>query len=266
VTYSGSVVNPVVTYRWEKRNGLEWNAIPGATQASYTPVAADANADIRVTVTGTGTNVTGSKTSNTVLISADGGGSGQTTINSVVIFGGAKVGTTVTGTVNYSESVTNPEVTYRWEKWDGLDWIVIPGATSVSYTPVAADLDRYIHVVVTGKDTNVTGSKPSNFVLIGAASDSSLVSVSWVVISGKPRVGTPLTANVNYSGKVTNPEVTYKWEKWTGITWIAIPGATAEVYTPVASDLNGYIQVSVTGTGVNVTGTKISNFVQITNQ
>jgi hypothetical protein len=254
VTYSGSVTNPQVTYKWEKFSGSAWVPISGATSATYTPVAADANSYIQVTVTGTGANVTGTKTSGYVYIET-----GPVTVDLVVITGTPRVGSVLTVNVAYSGSITNPGVAYKWEKWNGMAWVIISGATSASYTPVAADANSYIQVTVTGTGTNVTGYKTSNPVFIEAG----LVSISSVAITGTPRVGNVLTANVTYSGSVANPQVTYRWEKWNGSAWAAISGATSASYTPVAADAGTYIQVTVTGTGTNVTGSKTSSIVLI---
>jgi hypothetical protein len=128
---------------------------------SYTPVAADANAYIQVTVTGTGTNVSGTRSSSLVLIENAG-----VTISSVDINGTLRVGYQLTTNITYSSSIANPAVTYKWEKWNGSDWVAISGATSASYTPVTADANSYIRVTVTGTGSNVVGSKTSGYVWI----------------------------------------------------------------------------------------------------
>ncbi|MCL2163375.1 MAG: S8/S53 family peptidase [Oscillospiraceae bacterium] len=253
ISYSGSVTNPAVTYKWEKLSGAGWFAISGATSASYTPVAADNNSSIRVTITGTGFNVEGSMTSSSIYIS-------PVAINYVTITGTPRVGSPLTASVTYSGAITNPTVTYRWEKWVNSIWVPISGATSSSYTPVEVDAGSFIQVIVMGNGLNVEGSRTSGYVLV----ETLPVTISSVSIIGAPRVGSTLTANVTYSGYVINPAVSYRWEKWDRSSWVAIPGATSSTYTPVAADVDSYIQVTVTGVGTNVEGSRSAAFVLIT--
>jgi hypothetical protein len=64
------------------------------------------------------------------------------------------------------------------------------------------------------------------------------VSIVSVTIARTSGAGSPLTASVTYSGSVSSPQVTYKWEKWNGSAWVTIAGATSASYTPVAADAN----------------------------
>jgi hypothetical protein len=208
-----------------------------------------------LTVTGTGVNVTGARVSNLVWIE-----SGPVSISQVTISGTPKVGYALTANIVYSGSVSNPAVTYRWEKLVGSTWTAISGATSASYTPVFTDANTYLHVAVEGAGANVTGSRTSGMVWI----ETGAVSISQVTISGTSKVGSFLTANVVYSGSVTNPSVTYKWEKWNGFVWVAIAGATSASYVLVSSDANTYLHVVVAGDGTNVTGSGTSGFAWIT--
>jgi hypothetical protein len=92
---------------------------------------------------------------------------------------------------------------------------------------------------------------------------NNLATIKSVVISGTPKVGSTLTANVTYSTPVTNPSVTYSWDKWRGSAWVSIPDATSETYTPVSADVGFYIRLLVTGTGTNVIGSEYAEYVKI---
>ncbi|MCY4507170.1 MAG: cadherin domain-containing protein, partial [Acidobacteria bacterium] len=60
--------SPNPTWKWERSFGrTTWSAIPGATSASYTPVAADAGRFLRATATYTGGNEVKATTSEVVL-------------------------------------------------------------------------------------------------------------------------------------------------------------------------------------------------------
>jgi hypothetical protein len=68
-------------------------------------------------------------------------------------------------------------------------------------------------------------------------------------ISGTPRVGTALTANVGTWTGDLGATTTYKWQTSTdGATWTDISGATATTYTPVAADATNYLRVIITKT------------------
>jgi hypothetical protein len=69
-----------------------------------------------------------------------------------------------------------------------------------------------------------------------------------VAITGTPQVGQTLTAGSLMPSSAT---ANYKWQEasTSNGTYTAISGATSSSYTPVASDVNQYIEVVATGTG-----------------
>ena len=84
-----------------------------------------------------------------------------------------------------------------------------------------------------------------------------LVSITSVTISGTPRVGSTLSANVFYSGAVTNPAITFQWWRWNGNDWLTIAGATNRTFVPTINDR--FVAVVARGTGTNVTTDGVSS-------
>ena len=69
-----------------------------------------------------------------------------------------KVGTEMTATLSDPDGVTDGTATWGWERSTGRNkWAVIDGATSASYTPVAADTDAFLRVTATYDDEHGTG-------------------------------------------------------------------------------------------------------------
>ncbi|OUE10201.1 hypothetical protein CMsap09_14735 [Clavibacter michiganensis] len=127
-----------LSYQWN-RNG---NAIPGATDATYTVVPADAGTQITISVTGAKTGFTSvTKTS-----------AATARVPQPIITG---VAPTVSGVLKVGQKLTAKAgawtplpvtVTYQWKR----NGIAIPGATATTYSLVAADKGTTITVATTG--------------------------------------------------------------------------------------------------------------------
>jgi len=126
------------TLQW-KRGGT---AIPGATGASYTLVAADAGASITVTVTGTKSGYRNTtRTSDGVTVSSI----AFTTAPAPSIGGDAVVGGTLTANSG-GWSPAPGGFTYQWI----ADGVAIAGASSPTFSPTSAEVGKKISVTVTG--------------------------------------------------------------------------------------------------------------------
>lgn len=83
--------------------------------------------------------------------------------------GSVMVGGSVTGSYTYADGDGDPEgasvyVWYRADDAAGNNKVAISGATSISYTPTSADLNKYISFSVTPKDnTGATGTAGESF-------------------------------------------------------------------------------------------------------
>ena len=139
------VANASFAYQWLADDA----DINGATTSSYTAVAADAGKAIKVRVSftddaGNEESVTSAATA--AVIAANTSATGAPTIN-----GTAQVGQTLTAStsgISDSDGLANASFTYQWLA-DDAD---INGATTSSYTVVAADAGKTIKVQVSFTD------------------------------------------------------------------------------------------------------------------
>ncbi len=83
-----------------------------------------------------------------------------------------KVGTALTATLSDPDTVEDGTTTWAWQRSDGRNnWDTIAGATSASYTPVAADSGQYLRVKVTytdGHGANKSAEATAHHVVIAS--------------------------------------------------------------------------------------------------
>ncbi len=141
-TWTGSNIS--YSYQWQ-RNTVD---ISGATASSYMIVQADDNASIRCVVTAT--NSGGAISANSNAVSVD-----DFTVPSITgvptISGTEEVGQVLTATAASVSGNPTPSRTWQWER----SGAPISGATSSTYTLVAADEGETLTVVQT--ETNALG-------------------------------------------------------------------------------------------------------------
>lgn len=132
----------------------------------------------------------------------------------------------------------SPEPALGWQ-WTA-DGAPVPGATSSTFVPTAAEVGRHLAVEVTARRpgylTAVTQSPATSAVLPGANSVTQQPS-----ISGLPHVGRTLTATPG-SWAVRPTSVDYQWYA----AGVAIPGATSPTLTPTEAQLDQRLTVRVT--------------------
>lgn len=151
------------------------------------------------------------------------------------ITGTAAVGKTLTA-VPGVWSPNTVSFSYQWKR----NGTAIAGATSSQYTLVAADLNTYISVTVTGSQATYT-SKSATSSSTSAVLDK--LTVGNVAITGNTTVGSTITADPGVWGP-SPVTLSYQWYR----NNVAISGATATTYTLVAADDLTNITVVVTGT------------------
>ena len=154
---TGSITTGV-TWQWSKATATNstWSNISGATTASYTPADDDADNFLRATASyadleGSGKSAVATTTQTVLALTA-------TPNDGTVSISPAQpvVGTAVTA------RLTDPDgsptgLTWQWS-WATTataatsSWTNIPGATSASYTPVAADAGRYLRATASYSD------------------------------------------------------------------------------------------------------------------
>ncbi|SDE18901.1 M1 family aminopeptidase [Nocardioides lianchengensis] len=231
-TTAGWAAGTSFTYEWS----VAGTPVTGATSASYTPVAGDLGKALTVTVTGSKEGyLPVTKTSEPVTVVA-----GTLTSSPVP---------TLSGTPTVDTAVT--AVTGSWDSGTALAyaWSVagtpVSGATSASYTPVAADLGKALTVAVTGtKAGYTTVTRTSAAVNVVAAT---IGTAPVPTLSGTPTVDAAVSA---VAGTWTSgTALTYQWS----VAGTPVSGATAASYTPVAADLGKALTVAVTGTKAGYT-------------
>ena len=226
----GGVLNKV--WQWENspdQDPLTWTAISGATSDSYTPTTTDVGKLLQASVTYDDATGTGRTAVSAPTAAADRVGTVSLSTDQPV------VGEVSTATLTDADgSITNQ--VWVWESSpdeDPLDWSVISGADSATYTPVTLDAGRLLRGGVTYDD--------------GVGTVRSVVSAATAAVDQRgavtlspttPVVGEAVTAVlVDADGGVTN-EV-WEWERSPGTgdpAWAVISGATSSSYTPTASD------------------------------
>ena len=183
--------------------------------------------------------------------------SGVPTIASVSISGTPQVGSALTTTLGAITGYPDPSADYQWSSSSSLNGTYAPitGATSSSYTPTSADLNKYLQVLVTESNASGTASasvKTSSRVIPA----DSLPTINSVTIVGTPQVGLTLTTTLGATSGYPAPNISYVWSRasTSNGTFSPISGATSSSYTPTLGDLGKFLKVTATvtnGSGSN---------------
>lgn len=136
---------------------------------------------------------------------------------------------------------------YAWYRVNGNGRAtLIRGATTASYTPVAADLRYRLRVIVTGSAPGYRNaarrSATTARVAVGALS-----APAPSLPAAAPEVGQEIVPDYPAWGPGT-VALSYAWYRVTGGRATAIPGATAPTYTPVDADRGSVLRLAVRGT------------------
>ena len=237
------------TWQWSKSMTMDgvFTQIGGATMASYTPVAADDGYHLMVEVTYTDGYGTGKDTemATTGMVTTVPDQPGEVSLSSMT----PVVGTELTASLTDRDGSVTGE-TWMWYKsmdstfMDGTE-MEIAGATSMSYTPMAADEGYYLMVKVMYTDGHGSG-KEAMATTTGMVTTVPDQMGTVRLSSMSPVVGAMLTATLtDPDGGVTGE--TWQWSKSTtmGGTFMDIAGATSMSYTPMAADEGYYLRATV---------------------
>jgi hypothetical protein len=228
-------------YQWQScatTNGT-YTDISGATSATYTLQSSDINCYIKVSVTGTG-DYTGSAVSayaGPVTPSSD-----ITAISEIV--GTAQAGQTLTaGQLTPNDATCD----YQWQSCDTPDgsYTAIDGATANTYVLDSTDIGFYIRIVAAG--TGIYAGSSATSAYIGPVAAYPLTGIG--AIGGIAEASQTLTAGaLSPEGATAN----YQWQRCDTSegTYENIDGATASTYTVSDLDVNYYVRVTATGTGL----------------
>ena len=243
-TWSGT---GTITYAYQwLRNGAE---IAGATASTYTPVAADDNTFIRCRVTATDDEGSRSAFSNTLgpVLGA------PLNLTAPVLSGTETVGEELSVTDGTWQGQATITFAYQWRR-DGSN---ISGATSNTYTLVAADYDAVIDCVVTA--TNSLDSTTADSNDTGAIAGLAPVNTVAPSISGSTGLGDVLTRVAGTWSGVPTPTLSGQWRR----NGVAIPGETGATYTIVAADSGAAIDYLETATNAEGSATADSNNITV---
>ena len=232
-------------YQW-KRSGAN---ISGATSSTYVLVAADDNAFITCNITATDDTGSRSKLSNSLgpVLAA------PLNLTAPVASGTAQVGQTLSTTDGTWQGIATITFAYQWRR----DAVNISGATSSTYTLVAADYTTDVDCVVTATNSLGSASADSNDIANIAGTAPSISGVP--TLSGTAKVGSTLTATAASVTGVPTPTTSWQWQRSDdGSTgWANISGATSSTYTAVSADETKYLRAVQTET--NVIGSDSAN-------
>jgi hypothetical protein len=145
------------SYQWVRcdGNGGSCADISGATGSSYTPVDADVGKTIRVRVTAN--NGVGSPASSTSGATVPVASSAPANVVAPSVNGDEEIGEVLFATLGTWSGAPTITYAYQWQRCaEGGSCNDIPGATTSSYTIVAADLNQRLRVQI--KATNGSGS------------------------------------------------------------------------------------------------------------
>ena len=254
VTDNGTDVHLSATYQWQLFNGTSWTNISGATNATYMPTEADEGKSLRLVVSYAG-DAAGSEST---IVSAG-------TVQEIaagdlaVTLGGLTSGNAVEGTpVNVATVTDNgtdvhSSATYQWQVLDGTTWTTV--GTAASYTPVQADEDKALRVVVTYAG-DAAGSE-SMTVSAGTVQDivgGDLFATLGGLTAGNAAQGAAASVTaVTHAGEDVLSDATYQWQVFNGTSWSDISGATNTSYTPAEADEGKALRVVVNYTDESTT-------------
>ena len=231
-----------ISWDWGRsRNGTSgWSVIPGAISRSYIPTTEDGGYYLRATAVYTdpegAEKSAGGRTSGAVLVDDD----GVVTLSTERVSLGDRV------TVRLTDPDGNVRnVSWQWASSSSRTsgWLDIPGATSSTYTVIAADLGNFLRATVRYDDGDgLDKSAEAVSTTVVVEDDDGVVTLS----SSSPMVGETVTATLtDPDGGVTG--AAWQWASSTDgrSNWTNIARANSRTYTVAAGDVGSYLRATV---------------------
>ena len=243
------------SHQWVANDGTADTDIAGATDSSYNLLGADEGKTIRVRVSFTDDAANEeSLTSDATAVVAARPNSPAT--GAPTITGTAQVGETLTADVAGiadDDGLSGATFNYQWISNDGTTDTDITGATSSSYTLVAADEGKSIKVRVSftddaGFDETLTSTATEEVSFAVQQQRANSPATGGPAITGTAQVGETLTADTSGiadADGLTNVTFSYQWVANDGTSDADIAGATDSTYTLAAADEGKTIKVRV---------------------
>ena len=244
------LTNVSYSYQWIRNEGTSDIDITGATDSSYTLVAADEGQTIKVKVSFTDDAENDERLTSAATGEVEARPNRPAT-GAPTISGTAQVGETLTAdTLGIADldGLTNVSYGYQWVRNDGNSDTDITDATDSSYTLVAADEGQTIKVKV-----SFTDDADNDETLTSAATGEMVArpngpATGAPTISGTAQVGETLTASTSDiadADGLTNVSYGYQWIANDGTSDTDITGATDSSYVLAAADDGKTIKVRV---------------------
>ena len=238
------------TYQWIRVNGSDAD-ISGATSSTYTLLAADQGKTIKVKVSFTD-DASHSETRTSAATAAVTAAANNPATGAPTITGTAQVGQTLTAVttgIMDADGLTSVSYTYQWIRVNGSD-ADISGATSSTYTLLAADQGKTIKVKVSFTDDASHSETRTSAATAAVTAAANNPATGAPTITGTAQVGQTLTAvttGIMDADGLTSVSYTYQWIRVNGSD-ADISGATSSTYTLLAADQGKTIKVKVSFT------------------
>jgi hypothetical protein len=252
------------TYQWQDcdANGANCANITGATNQSYTLVAADVGRTIVVLEIATntvGAAATAAVSAATAVVTLPPPGANAPPS----ISGTAQQGMTLTeGAAHWSNSPTS--ITITWYRCDSNGSTCKANGTGATYLLTADDLGALIQVSETASNASnvpVTAVSPYAGPVAspaGHVDPPTLKASSQPGISGVAQLGRTLTASrAQFNGNPGN--FSDQWLRCNALGCVAIPGATVATYTPTSADVGDSIAFAETASNSGGTSSSVQS-------
>ncbi|HEX8742294.1 MAG TPA: hypothetical protein VF712_04090 [Thermoleophilaceae bacterium] len=233
-------------YQWQRcdSSGAACADVDGATASTYTAVAADVGATLRVRVTASNVvGATGATSAQTAAVTVR----PPANSSAPTISGTARDGQTLTASTG-AWTGTSIAYSYRWLRCDsaGGACAAIANATAATYLLTPSDVGRTIRVEVTG--SNSGGSAVATSAQTAAVAARAPVNATPPAIGGSARDGQTLTAaDGTWTGTPTI-DLAREWLRCDAGGGACTVVGTSAAYVLTAAEVGSTIRVRVTAT------------------
>ena len=245
-------------FQWVSNDGSADADITGATDSTYTLVAADEGKTVKVRVSftdrgGYAESLTSAAT-DSVRIAVQQHTANSPATGTPTITGTAQVGETLTADTSGiadNDGLTNVSYDYQWIRNDGSSDTDIQDATGSTYTLAAADEGKTIKVKVSFRDDADNEETLTSAATTSVAARPNQVATGAPSISGTAQVGETLTADtaaIDDADGLTNVSYSYQWIRNDGSSDTDITGETDSTYTLEVVDEGKTVKVRVSFT------------------
>ena len=245
-------------FQWVTNDGSTDADITGATDSSYTLVAADEGKTVKIRVSftdrgGYAESLTSAAT-DTVSFAVQQQVANSPATGAPAISGAAQVGQTLTADTSGiadSDGLTNVSYSYQWVANDGTNDTDISGATGSTYTLVAADEGNTVKVKVSFTDDADNGETLTSTATAAVDAAPNNPATGAPSITGTAQVGETLTAEtsgVTDADGLTSVSFSYQWIRNDGSADTDIQDATDSTYSLVDADEGKTIKMRVSFT------------------